>query len=86
MKENNISGTKLELRTNYKRDFIYSDKANECISTNGKHVGIQIDNMVYDNMNPNGIPYNEWINDLGGEKFFNIFKTLIWKYGDKNEF
>lgn len=77
MKENNISGTKLELRTNYGRDFIYSDKANECISTNGKHVGIQIDNMVYDNMNPNGIPYNEWINDLGGENFFNIFKTLI---------
>lgn len=45
--------------------FIWSETLGKTISTNGDHVGIKVGNMVYDNMFPKGIPYNQWLKDLG---------------------
>ena len=35
------------------------------VSDNGIHQGIQVGDRVYDNLNPNGINYDEWLDDLG---------------------
>ena len=31
----------------------------------GKHYAIKVDDVIYDNLNPKGIGYNEWLSDLG---------------------
>lgn len=77
MKENGISGEKIEIRTNYGRGYIYSDNLKTDISTNGYHCGIEVDGYVFDNLNPTGVPYSQWINDLGGEGFFDIIRSII---------
>lgn len=55
MVSNNISGEKIEITTSDK--YIYSDKYG-VISTSREHWAIRKGNMVYDNMNPNGISYD----------------------------
>ena len=44
---------------------IWSNRINGLISENGFHEAIQVGDMVFDNINPNGIPYNDWDIDLG---------------------
>ena len=56
--------------------FIYSDTFKE-ISTDGIHQAIKVDNVVYDNLRPNGISYDNWIKDLGGPTFTNPPHALI---------
>lgn len=51
---------KVESSTRY----IYSDKAGRDIGT-GFHYGIKIDDMVYDNLTPKGMKYDDWLKDLG---------------------
>lgn len=43
---------------------IYSDKAGSIIGVN-YHYGIQVDDMIYDNMTPEGMQLNAWMEDLG---------------------
>nr|WP_259113546.1 papain fold toxin domain-containing protein [Chryseobacterium sp. JUb7] len=45
--------------------FIWSERLGKTISTNGDHVGVKVGNIVYDNMFPKGLPYNQWASDLG---------------------
>lgn len=75
MKANNISGEKIEVTSSGK--YCISDE-NGMISKNGKHWAIKVNDTVFDNLHPNGIPYAEWYEDLGGEvyNFFNI--TEAW--------
>lgn len=77
MNKNGIHGEKIEIKPNYGTDYIYSDSLKGSISTNGYHCGIQVDGIVYDNLHPNGIPFIEWINDLGGEGLFNIIRSIF---------
>ncbi|MES9854782.1 MAG: RHS repeat-associated core domain-containing protein [Candidatus Thiodiazotropha sp. L084R] len=35
------------------------------ISKNDQHFAVQIGEMVFDSVNPNGVPYAEWANDIG---------------------
>lgn len=75
MKANNISGEKIEVTSSGK--YCISDE-NGMISKNGKHWAIKVNDTVFDNLHPNGIPYTEWYEDLGGDlyNFFNI--TEAW--------
>ena len=41
----------------------------------GMNQAIRVDGYVFDNLNPTGVPYYQWINDLGGEEFFEILRT-----------
>ncbi len=43
---------------------IYSDKA-EAVIGNGYHYGIKINDIIYDNMTPEGIKFDLWLEDLG---------------------
>jgi hypothetical protein len=35
------------------------------VSKNNQHFAVQIGEMVFDSINPNGVPYAEWANDIG---------------------
>lgn len=57
-----IQGTIRELRSS--ADVIVSAGQNtgEAISINGRHFGVQVGDMIYDLLHPNGIPLKEWAN------------------------
>ena len=76
MNKNGIHGEIIEIKPNYSTGYIYSDSLKGSISTNGYHCGIQDDGIVYDNLHPNGIPFIEWINDLGGEGSKTVYKII----------
>ncbi|MDE6407165.1 MAG: hypothetical protein K2K48_06815 [Anaeroplasmataceae bacterium] len=77
MKENGISGERIKATPKTGREYIYSDKFG-IIGDNGFHEGIKIGDMIYDNLRPQGIPYSEWVSDLGGE-VYNLFEIIsIW--------
>ncbi|MGE8525342.1 papain fold toxin domain-containing protein [Chryseobacterium rhizosphaerae] len=57
-------GIKGEMVTLKSSRNIWSDTFNMNISTNGDHVGVKVGNMVYDNLYPQGIRFNNWMMDL----------------------
>ena len=63
LKEVGIEGERVIIKS--KTGYIYSDKYGGNISTNGIHEAIKVGNKVYDNMTPDGMDYNAWLNDLG---------------------
>ncbi|MCI8669715.1 MAG: hypothetical protein HFI34_09375 [Lachnospiraceae bacterium] len=57
---------------------IYSDKAEMSIGI-GYHYGVQVGDIVYDNMTTDGIPLDVWLHDLGIGYGYDSIK---WKYTD----
>jgi len=57
-------GIKGEMVTLKSSRNIWSDTFNMNISTNGDRVGVKVGNMVYDNLYPQGIRFNNWMMDL----------------------
>ena len=46
---------------------IYADEgrfAGRTIATNGRHVGIEVNNSVFDNNFPSGVPRTEWLEKM----------------------
>ena len=74
MKENKLIGEKIFVQSN--TQYILSDK-NGIISENGKHYAIKIGEVVYDNLNPNGVDYNNWLSDLGISDLPSMFDITI---------
>lgn len=74
MKENNISGERIKVTPKTGQDIIYSDKFG-VIGDNGYHDAIKVGDYIFDNMNPNGVPYSEWVSDLGGD-IYNLFEII----------
>jgi len=65
LKEKGIHGEYLNVTSS--TPFLYSDSLAKPITTNGKHYAVKVGHKVFDNLNPKGILYQEWENDLGGE-------------------
>lgn len=63
MQQNGLSGEKVTIESKVS-DNLYSTKYGN-ISNSGIHEGIKVEDTMYDNLNPNGINYNEWLEDLG---------------------
>ena len=57
---------------------IYSDKAGMSIGT-GYHYGVQVGDIVYDNMTTGGMKLDSWLEDLGLTQGFDSIK---WNYTD----
>jgi len=68
MEEAGIHGQRLDMISG--TSFIYSN-THKLISSNGTHRAIKVGDTVFDNLNPKGIKYGDWIDDLGGEQFTN---------------
>lgn len=64
---NGIERKIIKLRTKKRNDFFiisnrYSDS--ESITDNGIHYGVEVFGLVFDNLSPQGLPRDEWINDF----------------------
>ncbi len=49
------------------------------ISRNGRHLGVRVGNLVFDNWHPNGIAYDLWLLDfdaVGGISVFSVTSFL----------
>lgn len=62
-----MEGKIIKLRTKKRNDFFiisnrYSDS--ESITDNGIHYGVEVYGLVFDNLSPQGLPRDEWINDF----------------------
>ena len=67
MKKANIEGELIEITAQSNNKLggrIGSKKRNELIATNGEHQAIIVEDIVFDNMNPLGVEYNKWVDDL----------------------
>ncbi len=77
MKQNKIIGERVIIESG--TGVIWSSKFGT-ISTNGIHHAIRVGDTIYDNLNPTGIKYGEWLYDLGiseQPKMFNIYSKSI---------
>ncbi len=78
LKKNGLSGQIIEINTTSTHKMnanIWSDRIRGNISTNGTHMGVLFNGKVYDNLNPKGIGYDDWIKDFFSPTGFNITKT-----------
>jgi hypothetical protein len=67
LRDNDIEGRIIELKTFYRdEDYIISDRlgGEESIATNGKHYGVNVRGLVFDNLSDNGMTQTEWLEDF----------------------
>jgi hypothetical protein len=67
LRDNGIEGRIIELNTFYRdEDYIISDRVGgeESISMNGKHYGVKLLGLVFDNLSDKGMTEAEWIEDF----------------------
>ena len=67
LRDNSIEGRIIELKTFYRdEDYIISDRigGEESISMNGKHYGVKVRGLVFDNLSDKGLAESEWSEDF----------------------
>lgn len=67
LRDNGIEGQIIELKTFYRdEDYIISDRigGDESISNNGKHYGVRVRRLVFDNLSIEGMAEADWIGDF----------------------
>jgi len=77
--KNGLKGEQVSIKYD-KSGFIVSDSykdSREFISSNGFHTGILYEGKVYDNIHPNGISYQKWLDDFHGVGQRTITKEVI---------
>jgi hypothetical protein len=60
-------GQLVELRAAGGRDFMVClsfDGGQATITLNGRHVGVRVSDLAFDNLHPDGLPYDEWLQDF----------------------
>ncbi|NCR55997.1 MAG: hypothetical protein GPJ10_22320 [Microcystis aeruginosa L211-07] len=65
--DNEIEGKVIELKTRYHdEDYIISDRIgnDQSITINGKHYGVEVRGIVFDNLSPQGMTRDDWLKDF----------------------
>lgn len=75
MKEKGYCGEIIDIQARGNRPLIYSDRAGKVISEDGTHRAVRIGDTVFDNHNPNGLSFDDWVNDLNTVYGFDIIVT-----------
>lgn len=62
---NEIEGKIIKLKTKYNEDFILSERLErqeitEAVTINGRHYGVKVLGLVYDNISPTGMSLEDW--------------------------
>jgi hypothetical protein len=79
LKKNGIAGQRINIKSSTGQ--IYSDKLGRGVTDNGEHAAIRVGDTVYDNLNPKGVPYKEWADDLAlDDPFFRQYFDLSKSY------
>jgi hypothetical protein len=58
-----MKGRRLCLKSTFRNGTIYSI-SKKIISSDGLHAAVKVGELVFDNLNPDGIPYSEWADDF----------------------
>jgi len=58
-----VKGIRLCLKSNFRDGRIYSI-SKKIISSDGWHAAVKVGELVFDNLNPDGIPFSEWADDF----------------------
>lgn len=66
LKQKDVKGKRICLQS---KAGIYSDKMDTHITETGEHLAVQVGDLVFDSLNPDGTPYADWFNDLGGSTY-----------------
>lgn len=78
LKNIGMPGTRISLTAkNAHMDIIYSNTFGEAISYNGKHVAIEYNGKVYDNIHKNGLPFDEWLSDFDSSGIISYVKEAF---------
>ncbi|MEG4486386.1 papain fold toxin domain-containing protein [Microcoleus sp. D2_18a_B4] len=70
LEQQGIQGKILRLRTRYQEeDYIISERlerlgVEESITVNGKHYGVEVAGLVFDNLSTDGMLREEWVKDF----------------------
>jgi hypothetical protein len=67
LRDNRIEGRIIELKTFYRdEDYIISDRkgGDESISANGKHYGVRVRGLIFDNLSTTGMSEADWLKDF----------------------
>ncbi|MEG5001735.1 papain fold toxin domain-containing protein [Microcoleus sp. B4-D4] len=70
LEQQGIQGKILRLRTKYQdEDYIISERLEsqgitESITVNGKHYGVEVRGLVFDNLSTDGMSKEEWVKDF----------------------
>jgi hypothetical protein len=91
-----IKGTILRIKTKYdEEDYILSQRLEsqgitESITLNGRHYGIEVQGLVFDNLSATGITREDWLNDfqsISGEFIITEFDSTTFNQneGQSNE-
>jgi hypothetical protein len=67
LSDNGIEGQIIELKTFYRdEDYIISDRmgGEKSISNNGKHYGVRVRGLIFDNLSAQGMTETDWIADF----------------------
>ncbi|WP_172253550.1 polymorphic toxin-type HINT domain-containing protein [Saccharibacillus deserti] len=79
LKKNGISGQRINIISSTGQ--IYSEKLGRSVTDNGEHSAIRIGDVIYENLNPKGVPYKEWAGDLAlTDPFFKQYFDLSKSY------
>lgn len=59
-------GQVVEIRAKGIRRFMVciSFDGKQSITQNGRHLGVRVGDVVFDNLHPHGLPYDEWLGDF----------------------
>jgi hypothetical protein len=60
-------GQLVELRVGSTRPYMVClshDGGQSSITLNGRHVGVRVSDVVFDNLHPSGMPYDDWVRDF----------------------
>ena len=71
-----MKGSRLKIDLPNGRGFVYSDSKGILGGDGMGHDAVRVGDMVFDNMRPEGIPYDQFIADLGGAAFFGKLAQL----------
>jgi hypothetical protein len=44
----------------------------DSITENGRHLGVRVGDMVFDNLHPAGMPYDAWVQDFEAPEGFDV--------------
>jgi hypothetical protein len=57
----------VELRGRGGRDFMVClsyDDGQATVTQNGRHVGVRVGDVAFDNLHPTGMPFDQWLKDF----------------------
>ncbi|WP_438012061.1 papain fold toxin domain-containing protein [Sorangium sp. So ce321] len=69
LQKQGVSGTRIEIQVG-KGITPYSNKFGALAERGRGHTAVRVGDAVFDNFRPGGVPYSEFIDDLGGSDFF----------------